>query len=321
MRFIFAGTPEFARVALLALLQAGHHCLAVLTQPDRPSGRGMKLVPSPVKQAASGLGLPVWQPVTLRDAAVQAELAALQADVMVVAAYGQILPQAVLDLPRAGCLNIHASLLPRWRGAAPIQRAIASGDGETGISIMQMDAGLDTGAIGLLRAIPIDPDDTAGTLHDRLAVLGAAAIVEALTLLEHGRWQPQAQAGEGATYAAKISRAEAQLDLNLPAEQLQRLIRAFDPAPGAFVPHHAGPLKIWQAQCADGHGEAGRILHAGADGIVVACGDGALRITRLQVPGGKRLDAAQFLAGHPLRAGEWLVQPAAADTPASQRST
>lgn len=298
MRIIFAGTPEFARVALIALHQAGHTIVAVLTQPDRPSGRGMKLTPSAVKQTALQLGLPVWQPATLKTPEIQAELKTLAADLMVVAAYGLILPQAVLDMPVHGCLNIHASLLPRWRGAAPIHRAIQAGDSETGITIMQMDAGLDTGAMLLRRSLPIAADDTTGSLHDKLAALGGEMIVEVLTTLTTRELMVEPQPLAGVTYAAKITKAEARLDFNLSAQLLVRHIRAFNPAPGAFVIWQQQPLKIWQAHAQTGVGQAGRVLSVSTVGLVVACGEDALCITELQMPGGKRQSIAQWLAGH-----------------------
>ena len=303
MRIIFAGTPEFARVALTALHSAGHTIVAVLTQPDRPSGRGMKLTPSAVKQEALRLGLPVLQPETLKSAEIQAELSALGAEVMVVAAYGLILPQAVLDMPRYGCLNIHASLLPRWRGAAPIHRAIQSGDSETGITIMQMDAGLDTGAMLLRQALPIAEHDTTGSLHDKLASLGGEMVVAVLVAASAGSLTAQPQPDAGVTYAAKITKAEAQLDFSLSAQQLARNIRAFNPAPGAFMLWQGKPIKVWQAQVQAATGQPGTVQAASADGIVVACGQDALRITELQMAGGKRQNAAQFLAGHAFVAG------------------
>lgn len=307
MRLVFAGTPEFARMALVALAEAGHDIQAVLTQPDRPSGRGMKLQPSAVKQAATGLGLPVWQPASLRDAATQASLAALDMDAMVVAAYGQILPQAILDLPRLGCFNIHASLLPRWRGAAPIHRAIAEGDAQTGISIMRMNAGLDTGPVCRMTAMPIRAEDTTGSLHDRLATLGGDMIVRALDDAANGLLTCTPQPAEGVTYAAKISREEAQLDWQQPAVVLQRQIRAFNPAPGAFCLWQNQPLKCWQADVVSQSGEPGRVLQSNSDGIVVACGDAALALRLVQPAGGKRLTAAQFLSGHELAAGTLLA--------------
>ncbi len=303
MRIIFAGTPEFARVALTALHHAGHTIVAVLTQPDRPSGRGMKLTPSAVKLEASRLDLPVLQPATLKSAEIQAELNALAADVMVVAAYGLILPQVVLDMPLHGCLNIHASLLPRWRGAAPIHRAIQAGDGATGITIMQMDAGLDTGAMLLRQSIDIAPDDTTGTLHDKLATLGGGMIVTALADVSAGTLTPQPQPEAGVTYAAKITKAEAQLDFNLSAQQLVRNIRAFNPAPGAFMLWQDKPIKVWQAQIHAGTGKPGTLLAAGSDGMVIACGQDALSITELQMAGGKRQSATQLLAGHAFNVG------------------
>ena len=303
MRIIFAGTPEFARVALTALDAAGHTIIAVLTQPDRPSGRGMKLTPSAVKQEALRLGVPVLQPLTLKTPEIQAELNALLADVMVVAAYGLILPQAVLDMPRYGCLNIHASLLPRWRGAAPIHRAIQVGDSETGITIMQMDAGLDTGAMLLRQALPIAADDTTGSLHDRLAMLGGDMVVTVLGAVLNGTLSPQPQPETGVTYAAKISKAEAQLDFQLDVAQLARNIRAFNPAPGAFFMWQGKPVKVWQARVQASSGQSGTVLAADTGGIVVACGQDALCITELQMAGGKRQSAAQLLAGHALAVG------------------
>lgn len=319
MRLIFAGTPEFAQVAMAALHTAGHEIVLVLTQPDRPAGRGMKLQPSPVKQWALQHQVPVAQPRSLRldgkypeDAAAAREtLLAAEADAMVVAAYGLILPQWVLDLPPKGCLNIHASLLPRWRGAAPIHRAIEAGDAETGITIMQMDAGLDTGDMLLVRAEPIWPTDTTAVLHDRLATLGGQAIVQALASLDALPHQPQPS--EGVTYAHKIEKAEAALDWALPADVLARRIRAFDPFPGMTVPlamaDGTETLKLWQAVAEPGApvAEPGTVLAADASGVRVACGQGQLCLTQLQRPGGKRLNAADFLRGCPLQAGQRLV--------------
>ena len=304
MKLIFAGTPEFAAQALAALIAAGHQLALVLTQPDRPSGRGMALRPSPVKTLALEHGIEVFQPPTLRDAAAQARLQAVGADAMIVAAYGLILPQAVLDLPRFGCINIHASLLPRWRGAAPIHRAIEAGDAETGVTIMQMDVGLDTGDMLLTVREPIHADDSTGSLHDRLAAQGAQAMVAALAQLD--ALSPQPQPAEGVTYAEKIGKAEAQLDWSLPAEVLHRKIRAFNPFPGASTLAGGEALKIWQAQLADGAGAPGEVLAAHADGVRNASGSGALLATQLQAAGGKRLAAREFLAGHslPARLGE-----------------
>ena len=304
MNIIFAGTPAFAAAALEALLRAGHHVPLVLTQPDRPAGRGLKSQASAVKQLAQSHQLPVAQPASLKDDAVVAQLAAVDADVMIVAAYGLILPGPVLDLPRLGCLNIHASLLPRWRGAAPIQRAILAGDAETGITIMQMDAGLDTGAMLMTEAIPITDDDTAQTLHDKLAALGAQLIVRAL------REQAPAVAQDNAraTYAAKIAKTEARIDWNRPAAELARAIRAYNPVPGAYTTWHGQPLKLWRAEPVTSPSTAlpGTVLQVDTGGIVVATGDGALRLLELQRAGGKRLAVQSFLAGATLQPGERL---------------
>jgi methionyl-tRNA formyltransferase len=323
MRLIFAGTPEFAQVALAALHAAGHDIVLVLTQPDRPAGRGMKLQPSPVKQWALERGVPVAQPRSLRldgkypeDAAAAREtLLAAKADAMIVAAYGLILPQWVLDLPPRGCLNIHASLLPRWRGAAPIHRAIEAGDSQTGITIMQMDAGLDTGDMLLVLPCSMTPDDSTALLHDRLADLGGQAIVQALATLDTLPRQPQP--AEGITYAHKIDKAEAALDWALSAEVLARRIRAFDPFPGMTVPLATAScvetLKLWQGvaepldQTAKQAAQPGTVLSADASGVRVACGEGQLCLTQLQRPGGKRLGAADFLRGCPLQPGQRLV--------------
>ncbi|MHB1143497.1 MAG: methionyl-tRNA formyltransferase [Thiobacillus sp.] len=301
MRILFAGTPPFAAAALDALADAGHDIALVLTQPDRPAGRGMKLTPSAVKQAALARGLPVTQPASLKSPGAQAGLRAADADVMVVAAYGLILPQAVLDLPRFGCLNIHASLLPRWRGAAPIQRAILAGDGETGITIMQMDAGLDTGAMLAKTRVPILETDTAASLHDTLAAAGARAIVAALANVT--ALVPQAQDDSQATYAAKLSKEEAQLDWRQPADMLARAVRAYNPAPGAWTLLDGALLKIWSAQAVAGTGEPGAVLQAEAEQLVVACGRDALALKDVQPAGSKRMTAAAFLAGRPLPPG------------------
>jgi methionyl-tRNA formyltransferase len=311
VRILFAGTPPFAAAALDALAEAGHDIVLVLTQPDRPAGRGMKLTPSAVKQAAQARGLPLYQPASLRTPEAQAELAATDADVMVVAAYGLILPQAVLELPRFGCLNIHASLLPRWRGAAPIQRAILAGDTETGITIMQMDAGLDTGAMLSKTVVPIRETDTAASLHDTLAAAGANAIVEALA--NHPALVPQAQDDTQATYAAKLTKEEAKLDWRQPADVLARAVRAYNPAPGAWTLLDGAPLKVWSAQVVAGadaikeaellRAEPGEVLQAEADRLLVACGSGALALQEVQPAGSKRMTAAAFLAGRPLSAG------------------
>ncbi|MCP5267624.1 MAG: methionyl-tRNA formyltransferase [Zoogloeaceae bacterium] len=300
MRLIFAGTPEFAAVALSALLTAGHEVVLVLTQPDRPAGRGMSLQASPVKQLALSHGLPVFQPASLKDVDAQAVVRQANAELMVVAAYGLILPQAVLDMPASGCLNIHASLLPRWRGAAPIQRAILAGDAQTGVCIMQMEAGLDTGPVLLSEAIDIAEDDTAASLHDRLALLGGQLIVSALDQLPlPAELQPES----GVTYAAKIEKAESVIDWSRSAIEVSRQVRAFNPFPGSATSLDGVTVKIWQAAVVDGCGVPGQVLSVSRDGIVVACGEGALLIRTLQKAGGKRLSAAQFIAGHALCAG------------------
>ena len=304
MKIIFAGTPQFAASALAALLRE-HQIVAVLTQPDRPSGRGMQLTASPVKQLAVQHGLPVLQPATLKTAEAQREIAALDAEVMVVAAYGLILPQAVLQLPRYGCLNIHASLLPRWRGAAPIQRAILAGDAETGITIMQMDEGLDTGDMLLRRACPIAPNDTAQTLHDRLAGIGADSILEVLRLLQDSRLAPVRQDDAAATYAAKLLKSEAQIDWRQDARQIERAVRAFNPFPVSHASLDGVAIKIWQAVLQEGaQGEAGEIMAADKRGITVACGKDALRLDVLQRPGGKAQPAVQFLQAMPVKPGD-----------------
>lgn len=307
MKLIFAGTPEFAAAALAALISAGHEVALVLTQPDRPAGRGMSLQASPVKQLAQAHGIPVFQPPSLKDAEAQGVVRAVGAETMVVAAYGLILPQAVLDMPRFGCLNIHASLLPRWRGAAPIQRAILAGDAETGVCIMQMEAGLDTGPVLLREATAIGSEDTGATLHDRLAVIGARLIVDVVARLP---LPAQIQPDQGVTYAAKIDKAEAAIDWSCPAVQIDRQVRAFNPFPGAATSLNGAALKIWRARPEAGAGRPGEILAAGSDGLLIACGDGTLRVTELQKAGGKRLPVGQFLAGHPLVAGTILGRQA-----------
>jgi methionyl-tRNA formyltransferase len=314
VKVIFAGTPEFARAALERLHAAGFRIPLVLTQPDRPAGRGMKLHASPVKQFALEKGIPVAQPRSLRldgkypddaEAAKQA-IEAAQADVMVVAAYGLILPQWLLNAPRLGCLNIHASLLPRWRGAAPIHRAIEAGDAQTGVTIMQMDAGLDTGAMLLREPVPIAADDTTASLHDKLATLGGRMIVEALELAACGGLKPVAQPDEGVTYAHKIEKAEAAIDWAQPAEAIARRIRAFDPFPGASSAVAGEVVKLWAADAVaatGGGGAPGTIEAVAPDGLHVRCGDGTLRVTQLQRAGGKRLPVADFLRGFELKPG------------------
>jgi methionyl-tRNA formyltransferase len=304
MKIIFAGTPHFAASALAALL-GEHRVVAVLTQPDRPSGRGMQLTSSPVKQLAAQHGLTVLQPATLKSEDSQRLIAALDADVMVVAAYGLILPKAVLQLPRYGCLNIHASLLPRWRGAAPIQRAILAGDNETGITIMQMDEGLDTGAMLLRHACPIEENDTAQTLHDKLAEMGANSIMEALRLLQENRLTPISQDNDAACYAAKLLKSEALVDWRQDARQIDRAVRAYNPFPVCYSFLNGVMIKIWQAKLyAEQQGEPGNILTVDRHGITVACGRDALRLEVLQRPGGKAQPAAQFLQAMPIKAGD-----------------
>jgi methionyl-tRNA formyltransferase len=305
MKLVFAGTPDFAAAALDALHRAGHRIALVLTQPDRPSGRGLQSTPSAVKRAAQALELPVRQPLSLKETEIQHELEALRPDAMIVAAYGLMVPPAVLDVPRLGCINIHASLLPRWRGAAPIQRAILAGDEKTGISIMQMDAGLDTGPVLLEESTEIKADDTAQTLHDRLAAMGARLIVEALG---HAH-TPVPQDRSRATYASKLDKREAPIDWKEPAEVIARKVRAFNPVPGASTTYGGSALKLWHATAREdaGGGAPGTIISAGKDGVLVACGgDTALEVTQLQRAGGKRLAASSFLAGSPLHPGERL---------------
>ena len=304
MKVIFAGTPDFAAQALRAIAAAGFEILLVLTQPDRPKGRGMQLQASPVKQAALELGLAIAQPASLRHEEAQALLRAQNADVMVVAAYGLILPQAVLDTPAHGCLNIHASLLPRWRGAAPIQRAIEAGDAETGVCIMEMDAGLDTGAVVSTHRYAIKNTDTATDVHDALADLGAQAIVADLQQLQQtGRLNASPQPQTGITYAQKLSKEEAKIDWNESALVIERKIRAFNPVPGAWVEYQNQPLKIWRAEAVAQSGRAGEVLAISSDGLIVACGEGALNITELQPAGSKRMPVAAFAAGRHIEKG------------------
>jgi methionyl-tRNA formyltransferase len=319
MRVIFAGTPEFARVALDRLHDAGFEIALVLTQPDRPAGRGMKLQASAVKQWAQAHQVPVAQPRSLRldgkypedAAAARAAIEAARADVMVVAAYGLILPQWVLDLPRLGCLNIHGSILPRWRGAAPIHRAIEAGDTETGVTIMQMDAGLDTGDMLLVQTLPIGPQDSTATLHDALAELGGRMIAEALELAACGGLRPQPQPATGVTYAHKIDKHEALLDWTQGAQALERRVRAFNPFPVACGLLAGETIKFWSAQALP-HSTAaapGLVLAASAEGVDIATASGVLRMTRLQKAGGKPLDAADFLRGFKIRPGQVFASP------------
>jgi methionyl-tRNA formyltransferase len=311
MKIIFAGTPEFAAVALQALHHAGFEIPLVLTQPDRPAGRGLQLQASPVKQYALDNGLPVAQPVSLRldgkypdiARAAHEKLRATPHDVMVVAAYGLILPRSVLDIPRLGCINIHASLLPRWRGAAPIHRAVEAGDAETGITIMQMEEGLDTGPMLLREALPILPMETTAELHDKLAELGGRMVVAAMRSLESGGLTPMPQPENGANYAAKIAKEEAHLDFSQAADVLARKVCAFNPFPGAAGNVDGVAVKFWQAEplTIESTATPGQVLAANArDGVLIACGRGVLRVDQLQKPGGKRLSAAEFLKGFPL---------------------
>ncbi|MBD7959446.1 methionyl-tRNA formyltransferase [Comamonas avium] len=319
MRVIFAGTPEFARVALERLLKAGFDVPLVLTQPDRPAGRGMKLQASPVKQCALEHGIAVAQPLSLRldgkypedAAAARQALLDANADVMVVAAYGLILPQWVLDLPPKGCLNIHASLLPRWRGAAPIHRAIEAGDAQTGVTIMQMDIGLDTGDMCLIERLPITATDTTASMHDKLADLGGRMIVEALEMSACGGLPRTPQPVEGVTYAHKIEKSESWMDWHLSAIELDRRLRAFNPFPGGATQCGAEVIKLWAAtpEAYSGNAQPGTVLAADADGVLVACATGALRLMQLQRAGGKRLAAADFLRGFELPAGTLLTLP------------
>ncbi|MCC7549689.1 MAG: methionyl-tRNA formyltransferase [Burkholderiales bacterium] len=311
MRLVFAGTPAFAARALHAILAAGHELALVLTQPDRPAGRGMALRTSEVKQLALERGLAISQPLTLRAPEAREELARAGAQIMVVAAYGLILPQSVLDTFPMGCVNIHASLLPRWRGAAPIQRAILAGDGRTGISIMRMDAGLDTGPVLLEEAIPISDRETAATLHDRLAALGGRCIVQALDRLAAGTARAVAQPEAGATYAAKLTKEEAHIDWTRSSAEVDRQVRAFNPFPGAITLLGAEPLKIWAAHPVAGCGQLpGTIQQAGADTLVVACGEGALALEELQRAGARRLPVREFQRGANLERGMRLGRPA-----------
>jgi len=302
LRILFAGTPEFSVPCLEACRASGAQVVAVYTQPDRPAGRGRKLAPSPVKQAALAAGLPVEQPDTLKSAEAQATLAAYAPDLMVVVAYGLILPRKVLAIPRLGCWNVHASLLPRWRGAAPIQRAILAGDAESGVDLMRMEAGLDTGPVLLEKRTPIGPDETGGSLHDRLSMLGAEVLAEGLRrTLAGDTLISTPQPDEGVTYAHKLDKAEARLDFTRPAIELERTVRAFDPWPVAEGEIAGEHVRIWAARAIERQHDAptGSVLAAGREGIELACGEGALRVTALQRPGGKRISAADYLNARP----------------------
>ncbi|HEV3011294.1 MAG TPA: methionyl-tRNA formyltransferase [Burkholderiales bacterium] len=302
MRLVFAGTPEFAERALARLEAAGHDIVLVLTQPDRPAGRGLRPVATAVARFAASRGLQVVKPETLKNAPEVERVRALRPDALVVAAYGLLLPRVLLDAGRYGALNIHASLLPRWRGAAPIQRALLAGDGETGVSIMQMDAGLDTGPVLMQKRIPIVPEDDAASLHDKLAVLGAEAMVAALDDIEAGRARAAPQPEDGVTYAAKIDKRDARVDWSRPALELERAVRALRPAPGAFALLDGEPVKIWRARVVDGQGQPGTILEMQNE-LVIACGQRALAVSELQRAGARRLSAGEFLRGQRLAPG------------------
>lgn len=296
LRVVFAGTPEFAVPSLDALLGAGVEVLAVYTQPDRPAGRGRQPQPSPVKQRALDAGIAVRQPENFRDPAARSALAALQPELMAVVAYGLILPRAVLDIPRHGCWNVHASLLPRWRGAAPIQRAIEAGDAQTGVCLMQMERGLDTGPVLIEKRIAIDPAETGGSLHDKLSVLGAAALAEGVAALRKGHPPaPTAQPEEGVTYARKLEKSEARLDWSLPAADLARRVRAFSPWPVAEAMVGGERLRIHAAEAVEGQAEPGSLLEVGRGELQIACAAGALRLLRVQREGGKVIGAQDFL--------------------------
>ena len=296
LRIVFAGTPDFSVPPLLSLLESPCEVAAVYTQPDRPAGRGRKLVAGPVKAAALERNIPVHQPVSLRDPKAVEELRALQPDLMVVVAYGLILPEEVLEIPRLGCINIHASILPRWRGAAPIQRAIQAGDAESGVSIMRMDKGLDTGPVYLIKRIGLVADETGGSLHDRLSLLGAEGLMEALPGIVDGSLQPQPQDDSLATYAAKLDKKEARIDWYQTAEQIERQVRAFNPWPVAYTRYENANLRIWEARAIDGMtAEPGTVMSATRDGIDISSADGLLRVTRLQMPGKRAMDARDFI--------------------------
>jgi methionyl-tRNA formyltransferase len=297
LRIVFAGTPDFSVAPLESLIASRHEVIAVYTQPDRPAGRGRKLMPGPVKERALAHGIPVMQPASFRDEGAIDDLASLQPDLMVVVAYGLLLPESVLDIPRLGCINIHASLLPRWRGAAPIQRAILAGDSRSGVSIMQMDAGLDTGPVWLEREIALQPNETGGSLHDRLAILGAEALMEALPLIASADRKPVPQPGEGVCYAHKLTKQEARIDWSEPALQIERLVRAFNPWPVAHADLDGEKVRIWEARMHEGSASAppGAVIGTSREGIDVSTVDGILRVIRLQMPGKRPVTAQEFL--------------------------
>ncbi len=305
MKIIFAGTPDFAAVALQSLLDSQHEIIAVYTQPDRPAGRGRKLTASPVKTLALEHDIPVYQPVSLKDEAAQQELIELQADIMIVVAYGLILPEIILAAPQYGCLNIHASILPRWRGAAPIQRAILAGDQATGVTIMQMDKGLDTGDMLLINRCAINPGDTAGSLHDQLALMGGTAIMQTLADIEAHRLQPQAQNDEQATYAHKLDKQEAQIDWHQDADDIVRKIQAFNSWPVAYTHYNGKSLRLWQAyllehEAHSNKSQYGEVIAESSDGIDIQANNGVVRIIELQMPGKKRIMVKDFINGQSL---------------------
>jgi methionyl-tRNA formyltransferase len=304
---LFAGTPDFALQSLQALHQAAYVPVAVLTQPDRPAGRGKKVTESPVKQFAGEHDIPVWQPETLKDADIVARIAAVEPDLMIVAAYGLLLPQAVLDIPHRGCVNVHASLLPRWRGAAPIQAAILEGDAVTGVTLMQMESGLDSGPVLASATVDIGAEENAGSLHDRLATLGGELLVQKIDEILDGTLEPLVQDAALATYAGKIRKEDATIDWRLGAGRISRMVRAYDPAPGASFEIDGEMIKCWKAEPIEAvEGPAGTIVSAGKDGVVVTCGEGALRLIEVQRPGRRRVTAAEF-AGQKNLGGKRLI--------------